>query len=86
MKKKVFIIALVCAVTASAAVIFLQNKTQISELTEANVEALANGVDKGGASTGVVCYGPKRIFGANSVCRCRNTTTCLDNSGCSNKN
>ena len=87
MKKKVFIIALVCAVTASAAVIFSQEKSQISELTEANIEALA-----GVRVTPVIkCTGPKIVASegadtgngtVSTICRCKNSVPCMDNTGC----
>lgn len=87
MKKKVFIIALVCAVTASAAVIFSQNKTQISELTEANIEALAGVV----VTPVAKCTGPKDYISegadtgsgtVSTICYCVNSEPCMDNSGC----
>lgn len=100
MKKTVIAVAAFFCAIAALFTISIFEKYQISELTKANIEALAYGTintgssglnpstGSGGSGEKSACYGPKRTkwFGDTSVCKCKNTTPCMDNTGCTASN
>lgn len=86
MKKALIIALTVLCGAASAAIIGLNSKSDLSELTKANIEALAGSDNETGSTSTSdgACYGPKKkaFLSPATICKSKNTTVCYDNSGC----
>ena len=80
MKKLIICISTIIVAAAITAIIANPINDELSELTKANIEALAE--DRPGLDTGSGCYGPKIVSWGKPICRCTNSTPCKDTYGC----